>query len=242
MSHSNDPVKQNPLNLQLQKRLATYSTAANLAVLSGLALSGIAHAAPVRIEVNPDQTISNGAFNIDFDQDTNLEYHVRQGNFGFGSAVVLELELYGGDFGSAAVGYTNAGYPYVNALAFNTPVGPTQSFITAGVYKYLGFGNAGPWGGGVTDGYVGVRFQLDGATTHYGWILLDVAAGSTSFTIKAYGYDTTPNTDIPTAVNLLKMKADAVAPWWRQAAVGAFSMLTALSLWWRRRVSRRLSE
>lgn len=43
--------------------------------------------------------------------------------------------------------------------------------------------------------YVGVRFEIS-SVTHYGWIRLSCANGSTSGTIHSYAYETTPNTAI----------------------------------------------
>ncbi len=46
------------------------------------------------------------------------------------------------------------------------------------------------------DRFVGVRFQLDGATNHFGWIRVNMAADFKSITIRDYAYNTTLDTDI----------------------------------------------
>ncbi len=51
--------------------------------------------------------------------------------------------------------------------------------------------NMGYWIG-ATDKYLALKLVV-GAETYYGWARLDVTASSTSFTIKDYAYESTPN-------------------------------------------------
>ena len=48
---------------------------------------------------------------------------------------------------------------------------------------------------GITDGYMGVKFDISGAT-HYGWVRMDIAASSASITVKDFAYDATAATPI----------------------------------------------
>ncbi len=47
----------------------------------------------------------------------------------------------------------------------------------------------GNWAAGATDKYLGLKFDISGAT-HYGWLRLDTEAGATSFIVKDYAYNT----------------------------------------------------
>lgn len=242
----NNPNNKKLMNPNLQKRLATYSAAANVAVLSGLVLSGVAHADPVRIEVDPDFVLTTpglaNGFGIDFDQDGNNEFRVVRSTF-FGNSLYIDRSTNGGDQGMSAVASIYGPYNnrYAKALDMSIDIGPSRTDILGGVPVFwLGYNATGNFPG-AGDKYAGVRFHLNGNMTdyYYGWILLNVATDSSSVTIKAYGYNDTPNAPVPTAVSLLGMQADAAAPWWRPAAVAVSSVLTALSLWWRRRLTRR---
>ena len=51
------------------------------------------------------------------------------------------------------------------------------------------------WGGGVTDGYLGIKFAISG-NLHYGWIRMDVPDSTIEMTIKDWAYNSTPNATI----------------------------------------------
>ena len=50
---------------------------------------------------------------------------------------------------------------------------------------------------GQTDKYLALKLNV-GTNTYYGWVRLDVVATATSFTVKDYAYESTPNTCIVT--------------------------------------------
>lgn len=243
---ANNPDNKRMLNPKVQKRLATYSAAANVAVMSGLVLSGVAHANPVRIEIDPDAVHTavgyNNGFPIDFDRDGNNEFRVVRLTTFTNNSMILDRSTNGGDVGTAAVAatYGPLNLDYAKALNMSIDIGPSRTdFIQGPAVFYLGYGPYGYFPG-AGDKYVGVRFRLNGNMTdfYYGWIQLELSPDSTSVTIKAYGYNDTPNAPIPTAVSLQNLSATAAAPWWRPAAIAISSLLTALSLWWRRRAGR----
>ncbi len=62
----------------------------------------------------------------------------------------------------------------------------SSSWVMAGEYIVLNRGGAGNWVG-VTDRYLGLRFQVDGSW-HYGWARLDIDAAPTRFVVKDYAY------------------------------------------------------
>jgi hypothetical protein len=55
---------------------------------------------------------------------------------------------------------------------------------------------------GVTDKYLALKLIV-GTNTFYGWARLDVVATSTSFTLKDYAYESTPNTCIQSGQTIL---------------------------------------
>ena len=80
-------------------------------------------------------------------------------------------------------------------------------------YSYVTY-SWGDWKGGKTGKYVGLKFYaftsdivsdpgdtLWDSTLHYGWIYMDVGILSSYFTIRAWAYETTPNTAIEMDVN-----------------------------------------
>jgi hypothetical protein len=102
------------------------------------------------------------------------------------------------------------------ALAPGARIGPSAHFVSAacgGTYfscpsavflagthtSTFGSRNVrGPWAGNPKNGYLGVRFSIDGEP-HYGWVRLTVNTAiprGTRATITAYAYETVPNEPI----------------------------------------------
>ncbi len=87
-------------------------------------------------------------------------------------------------------------------IAAGASIGSGGSFVQSGGIignvqsTYLGAplnGQYGPYSDGNflgTEGYVGVRFDISGAT-HYGWARIEMSADGTTMTIKDYAYDAT---------------------------------------------------
>ncbi len=68
----------------------------------------------------------------------------------------------------------------------------------------MAFGsNIGNWAGAV-DKYLPLKLAI-GANTYYGWARLDFFVGSTSFTIKDYAYNSTPNACIQAGQTVLSV-------------------------------------
>jgi hypothetical protein len=243
--HSLTKLRDNP---ELQKRLLKYSTAASLALAAGLALPARpGHADPgiTCVDVDPDETVIGDTFPIDFDDKgkTDPEFLLLQGTFGAASVVRLYAQNGTGDAGLSVRGYGKVAY----ALNTSAAISSGGNWGSA-VGLLLGWGAIGPWPG-QTDKYLGLKFTLDGGNTHYGWALLDVAAGSTSFTIKEYCYNTTPDEGIhvgdrggppPEPVGGYAVpvnRLELLAPWLGAAAAA----LASLTAWWRR-VGKRLGR
>ncbi len=61
---------------------------------------------------------------------------------------------------------------------------------------------------GATDKYLALKLVV-GANTHYGWARFDIFPGSTSFTIKDYAYESTPNACIQSGQTALGIPENA---------------------------------
>jgi hypothetical protein len=73
------------------------------------------------------------------------------------------------------------------ALEDGNPIeASSSSWVMAGEYIVLNRAGTGNWVG-VTDRYLGLRFQVDGSW-HYGWARLDIDATPTQFVVKDYAY------------------------------------------------------
>lgn len=141
-------------------------------------------------DVTPDFVGGNGtSVGLDLDDDNNFDfvivgatapavgiygYNSIAGNSFVGSApsYIYPFALNGGDVISAGQS-TWFGGSDVGTLNYNN--------------CYSGIGGSN-WCG-VTDKYLGLRFQISG-NTHYGWVLMDVSASGDSFTLKSFAYNT----------------------------------------------------
>lgn len=190
---------------KLEKALLNYSGVAT-ALLGVQAASG-----QVIITDIPDTTLNtNGEvydFNIDLDTSNIIDFRITQfvdsGLYRM-TGITIETANTGGN---QVLGMDYANYNYPFKLNFNDTIG------SAGPWKGLGASNISgielgymalsiadttypnsQFVGGVTDGYLGVKFQgnlNDTARTFYGWIRLDVAADLKSVTIKEFAYNKT---------------------------------------------------
>ena len=76
----------------------------------------------------------------------------------------------------------------VGKLNFNDEIGHNHSIGAS----YMGSITYGSFRGGVTDKYVGVRFNVN-SVTYYGWMRLDVKADFSQIVIKDFAYESSPN-------------------------------------------------
>jgi hypothetical protein len=153
-----------------------------------------------------DVTLSGEAQNYNFDLDNNGQPEYQLGNRLTGNVVLLPINAAGTAVGgdNGFVGFTTSGYNYPSNLVADVLVDSNSpNVIGAGGTMY--FGNcdfSSQWCGGVTDGYLGLIFTIDGAI-HYGWARLDVAAGRTSVTVKDYAYNSVAGESILTGQQTL---------------------------------------
>ena len=175
---------------KLTKRLARYGALT-------VAIAGISESNGqiVYTDVTPDFTGGNGtSYGLDMDNDTVID-------FGFIGSTAPAVGVYGILPSNSWVG-SNPSFKYPFALNSGDIISSAQSNWYGGssnvgtlnyVSCYGGFGGSN-WCG-VTDKFLGLRFQISG-NTHYGWAKLDVSASGDSFTVKEYAYNATPDESI----------------------------------------------
>lgn len=199
------------------EKIKNYSALAGAFLLGGISAEG----AIVYTDVDPDETYTEHAdlYNLDLNNDGNVDFIVYVVDIAYSgvfsipgiatySGLFQDIFLFPAPGNSAAASTVSAGafiYPYalnsgdVIDTGLNFRSDSVQSMATylgvidypapGSTYPFYSFGN---WQGGVTDKYLGLRFQADG-NTYYGWARLDCGADHHSFTIKDYAYNSTPD-------------------------------------------------
>lgn len=178
---------------ELQKKLKAYSLAATAITAFG----ATANAQVVYTDIDPDVTISvePDSLIIDMNNDGTWDFKILKTtaasstngirmNANTGNEI-LGVNTYATYFVASAL---NAGAPINNAA------GAWNGTMNGGMIT-LAWGTSYGYWQGVTDKYLGLRFQVSG-NTHYGWARLDVAAGGTSAIIKDFAYQATPDSTI----------------------------------------------
>lgn len=175
---------------KLAKQLAKYSALT-------LAVGGIteSNGQIIYTDVTPDYAGGNGTnYGLDMDNDTTID-------FGIIGSTTPAVGIYGLTSMNSFLGSQPGPYIYPFALNSGDPISSGQA-TWFGSYDvgtlnynscYGGIGSSN-WCG-VTDKYLGLRFQI-GANTHYGWARLDVSASGDSFTVKDYAYNSVPDAPI----------------------------------------------
>lgn len=185
----------------LTKKIAAYTGAAG----AFIAFAGNAEAQIVYTDVTPDVTldaINYDSYAIDFNSDANIDFEI--GTSIYISTFTSSSLTYTYTFMSAGIvpyssafGIQGSG-AFATALNLNDSINAFQIFTANPSiwnlgYTY-GFGANGNFPG-YGDKYIGVKFLI-GANTHYGWILVNMAADCGSITLKGFAYESTPNTNI----------------------------------------------
>ncbi len=173
----------------LEKKLTSYGAFA-------AALAGVANAngQVAYTNVDPDETIMDTDYNLDLDGDAVVDYVLHERNGTNGVQVQQDVAMV-----NAIRGLAGGNYNYPNVLNMGDPISSGQTDFIVHAQQTLNwqgcaFTNS-QWCNGVVDKYLGLRFEI-GGNTHYGWARLDVPADGSSFTIKDYAYNVTPNAPI----------------------------------------------
>ncbi len=170
---------------------------------------------PSPITIN--STYAGEGYNVDFNNDLTPELTIYANKAdtvigGFIQAVItgVAVNTYGNTYIAGTTQLLGTETLLVADSINNVQsIGATQNYInsaTPAFYPSVGLSvdAAQPSGTPITNvgkfrgvgyKYVGVRFEISGAT-HYGWIRVSCTTGSTSGTIHSYAYETTPNTSI----------------------------------------------
>lgn len=135
----------------------------------------------------PDAT-PDASYNLDLNNDFVVDFMIQ---FDAGDRVMCSPQnsnAYSGEFVAGV--YLPWALPPSNSICASL-----LTWYDAGNPGTMAWGtNTGHWVG-EADKYLALKLIVD-TNTFYGWVRLDVAATSTSFTVKDYAYESTPNTCI----------------------------------------------
>jgi hypothetical protein len=180
-----------------RQKLLNYSAMAGAA----LATSNV-NAQTIYTDVNPDQTFSfassNQVYGLDMDNDFTVDFEISLMSL-VGNMFVATPEVSANEIGLVYM----SGTDYLRAFSANQVIDSNVSFGGNSSTGLIGGLYATAYGFPITvgsfpgqgDRYIGVRFDIAGQP-HYGWARVDVASDVSSFTIKDYAYNATPNAPI----------------------------------------------
>jgi hypothetical protein len=230
--------KNSSLSGAVDHRVNLYSIAAAAASVSMLALAEPAEAKVVITNVNIP--ITQHGISIDLNQDgvTDLKFKYLTNPGASRLASYLSVEPIKGN---AVV--ANAGY--VSALMRSAKIGPSAHFggnvgnsslLEEKSCDFYGCKLFGKWGGNHPNRFVGVKFQIHGAT-HYGWVRVTVSSNKTegdalSGTVTEYGYETIANKRALAGVPSNNAQEDEARNIGSGPSLGALALGTdGLALW-----------
>jgi hypothetical protein len=193
---------------RFSRDLLWYTAAAGAVV--GLT-SNTAEAQIVYTDLDPDEFVSDGSFLIDFDGDGDPEIEINEddvdndGNPRDYTRAYKEPVI-GPDSTTGIIAdlieYPGGGlYAYPRPLAAGVTVDGGGDFQDYYLFTFT-FLNTDPvtWLG-EGERYIGVRLSMNEggtATTHFGWVLLEMPVQGGSILVKSFAYEATPNTPIQT--------------------------------------------
>lgn len=162
-----------------------------------LAIAGVADATGqvVYTDVSPDFSGSiDDVYALDLDADGNIDFNISQ----VGAANGVAAMIFSAPSLNGAIGVAGD-YNYPSNLSSGVTVSSGKTFVNAvGTFNFSSCAYPGSmWCDGVTDGYMGVQFQISGVT-HYGWVRMDINAAATAFVVKDYAYEATAGAPIDT--------------------------------------------
>ncbi|SDI37941.1 T9SS type A sorting domain-containing protein [Winogradskyella thalassocola] len=170
----------------LSKKLANYGALS-------LAIGGLTDVSGQIIYTDVDPDFTGGVtinYGLDLDNDGTVDFNILAGaTYSSGNFV----QISNASISSNSILGSQPSFVYPFALDNGAAISSAQtSFYSVGTLNYGScYGGVGGsnWCG-VTDKYLGLRFQIAG-NTHYGWAKLDVSASGDSFTVKEYAYNAT---------------------------------------------------
>ncbi len=187
----------------LSKRLARYGALS-------VALAGIidANGQIVYTDVDPDEGGSGVNYALDLNNDSVVDFNIVGGPVQSYPSLYF-VGIYGNSSNASILGESSSPYVYPFALDNGNVIssGQTTWFDASASSGTLNFASC--YGGtgnsnwcGVTDKYLGLRFDV-GGNTYYGWARLDVNLTGKSWTIKDYAYNSVPGEAITAGQTVL---------------------------------------
>jgi hypothetical protein len=196
-------------NSTLVKKLKQYSAI----TAPMIALAGVANAQVIYTDIS-DVTLSTpgDSYDLDLNNDGNVDFVLQlQTNTSFQRAGIAPYPLSTGNPNAILGTYYFANpaiFPYPALLAQGDPINAAQPqfnlasiaftvssnlvYIQPAFLSIYNGSTYGKWQGGVTDGYVGLKFT-DGTDNFFGWARCDVNDVATQIVIKDYAYNTNPD-------------------------------------------------
>lgn len=154
----------------------------------------------VYTDIDPDVSLNNDQYPIDFDGDGTTDITI------FHQGVILDdITVNFAFFDGEVIGsIVDTYYVYGDVLLFGDPIGPgnpnwqtnSQYYGYLGaVVTYYGYqSESGPWLG--ETGYLGVRFTGQDGQARYAWVHLSMPEDASVVTLLGYAYESAPNTAI----------------------------------------------
>ncbi len=187
---------------RLQQKLLAYSAAASVAIAGGAGLPDDVQAQFSYTDVDPDVDLTLPAtgtgtvFDIDFDGDGDPEFAIAPVALAGGTQTgfLFRFDTAGSDIALGVIGSSGSFFNYPYALSSGDPISSGQNLQVDDVNGFAlatSFQGA-PYGNffGVTDGFIGVQFQLEDGNTYFGWVRVDVDAAGDNLTVKDLAYRT----------------------------------------------------
>ncbi len=176
------------------KKLAKYGALS-------LAIAGVADASGqiVYTDLDPDVTqATGGVFPFDLNNDGTDDFSLDIFDAAGGAGAVIFTGINGSLNSNSVVGNAAGPYFYPSNLSSGAIIdsNATAGSSVRGDLNFYGCAYTNSqFCGGVTDGFIGLVFKLNG-DTHYGWVRLDLSTDASSMTIKDFAYESTPDTAI----------------------------------------------
>jgi hypothetical protein len=149
-------------------------------------VSATVHAQIVYTDI-PDAT-PNATFSLDLNNDGNVDFMLYFGGSA-GTAGVLCSPQQNNAYAGNAVGSDYFAWALESSASICDSLDTWYGTNYPGT---LGLGSSTGYWPGATDRYLALKLIV-GANTYFGWVRLDVLPTSTSFTVKDYAYNSTPN-------------------------------------------------
>lgn len=181
-------------SLNLSKKLASYGALT-------ASIIGVADASGQSIiytDVNPDFSGTGGSeYLLDIDNNGTNDFRIHANASSSANIYLQPLTASNQALGSGS----SSSFAYPFALSTNDVIssGAGSWFNNSFSYGYmsLNYGSCayGNWCN-VTDGFIGLRFNIAGSGIHYGWVRLDVGGSGNSWSVKDFAYHDTPGSSI----------------------------------------------